>query len=105
MPRARTGSIEKRRRKNGTTYYRARIRLADGSRIRVDVPRKYATDDDAEVYALAVQEREDERGELLAAKKKREAEAAVQRDPARGETCDAWHDRYLTHCKARGLTT
>jgi hypothetical protein len=62
-------------------------------------PRKYATDEDAEVYALAVQEREDERGELLAAKK-REAEA--QRDPARGETCNDYRRRLDEYRRERG---
>lgn len=38
----RTGSVEPGRRADGTTYYRARIRLADDSRVRVDVPAKYA---------------------------------------------------------------
>jgi integrase len=103
MPRARTGSLEKRRRKNGTTYYRARIRLADGSRVRVDVPKKYATEDDAEVYALAVQEREDERGELLEKKRAREAERAKQRDPSNGETVALWSERWLAARRARGL--
>jgi integrase len=101
MSRSRTGSVEKRRRKNGTTYYRARIRLADGSRVRVDVPKKYATDDDAEVYALAVQEREDERGELLAAKKKREEERAT--DTSHGETCEAYFGRHTKAREAEGV--
>jgi integrase len=96
MPRARTGSVETRRRTNGSTYYRVRLRLADGSRARVDVPKRYATDEDAaELYALAIQEREDETGEHLAAKTKRAAEAAKRSDPRHGATWDAWFERYL----------
>ena len=68
----RTGCVEPFKRADGTTYYRARIRLADDSRVRVDVPPQYATPaggmsgrERAELYAAALQEREDETGELL----------------------------------------
>jgi hypothetical protein len=54
-----------------------RIGLADGARVRVDVPEKYSTpaggrtaEERAELYALAAQEREDETGELLAKRKR-----------------------------------
>ncbi len=101
----RTGSVEVSRRANGTTCYRARIRLADGTRTRVDVPEKYGRaaggksgEGRAELYALALQEREDETGELLAAKRKRA-------DPGGSETSDGWHARYLVYCKGRGVTT
>jgi len=43
MAPPRTGAVEKRRRADGRVYFRARIRLADGSRERVDVPAKAAT--------------------------------------------------------------
>ena len=102
MPPPRTGSVETCRRKDGSRYFRARIRLADGSRARVDVPKKYATDEAAELYAQAAQEREDERGDLLAAKKKRKAEAAKRRDPSRGETCTKYRERLDSHRKALG---
>jgi hypothetical protein len=76
MPPPRTGSVEPLKRADGSTYFRARIRLADGTRARVDVPEKYSTPaggksalERAERYALAVQEREDEKGELLAKKR------------------------------------
>ena len=57
--------------------FKARVRLADGSRIRVDVPAKYCTPaggktgrERAELYAAALVEREQETGELLAAKQR-----------------------------------
>jgi hypothetical protein len=110
MPLPRTGSVESFRRANGRTYYRARIRLGDGSRVRVDVPEKYATPagrksaaERAELYAQAVQEREDETGDLLKAKMRREAEQAKQRDPRLGETVALWSERWVKVRRARGL--
>ena len=97
---ARTGSVEPLKRANGTTYYRARIRLADDSRVRVDVPAQYCTPaggmtarQRAELYAEAAQEREDDTGELLAKKQAGAAEARKTHD-AHGETCDAWFERF-----------
>jgi integrase len=94
VPPPRTGSIEPLKRANGKTYYRARIRLGDGSRVRVDVPEKYSTaaggktaEERAELYALAVQEREDERGELLAKKRGAESDRQRSNDP---KTLDAF---------------
>ncbi|MDP8999588.1 MAG: hypothetical protein M3O46_05695 [Myxococcota bacterium] len=57
----------------------------------------------AEIYALAAQEREDETGELLAAKKKREAEEARQGHPRNGETVKLWSGRWCKARRARGL--
>jgi integrase len=80
MPPPRTGSVEPGRRANGSLYFVARIRLADGSRERVTVPETYSTPaggrtarERAELYALARQEREDETDELLAKKRTRQA--------------------------------
>ena len=101
----RTGSVEPCKRANGTTYYRARIRLGDGSRERVDVPENWSRPaggrsgrQRAELYALGVQEREDEDGALLAAKRKRQADAAKRLDPTQPETCDTY---FVRHSKAR----
>jgi integrase len=109
MPPPRTGSVEPLKRSDGRTYYRARIRLADGSRERVDVPEKYTTpaggksgEERAELYSLAVQEREDETGELLAKKTAREAENARQSDPMHGETCTKYRERLDAHRKELG---
>lgn len=103
MSRARTGSIEAFRRKDGKVYYRARIRLADGTRARVDVPKRYATDDDTrELYARALQEREDDTGELLAKKRAREARRAAERDCSKGETCTKYRERLDAYRKELG---
>lgn len=95
MPPPRTGAVEQRRRADGRVYFRARIRLADGSRERVNVPVKAATPaggktarERAELYVKAIQEREDETGELLARKRPREAVRGT-------ETFDKWFERYL----------
>src|SRR5580704_3348462 len=95
MAPPRTGAVEQRRGADGKVYFRARIRLADGSRERVEVPAKYATPaggktarERAELYAQAVQEREDDNGELLAKKRARESVRGT-------ETFDEWFARYL----------
>ncbi len=102
MSPPRTGYVEPFKRADGRTYYRARIRLADDSRARVDVPERYAAPaggksarERAELYAAALQEREDETGDLLAAKRARELEEAKKRNPLNGETWDTWFKRYL----------
>ncbi len=93
------------------TYYRARIRLADDSRVRVDVPPKYSVAaggksgrERAEDYAEAHQEREDETGELLA--KKRAGLIGRKLQPSEpspgGETCDEWYARFQASAKERG---
>ncbi len=112
MPPSRTGSLERYRASKGGTYFRARIRLADGSRVRVDVPVKYSTpaggkttEERAELYALAVQEREEETGELLAKKKSREAEKAKPSHRGNGETVKSWSGRWLADRKLRGIVT
>jgi integrase len=99
--RPRTGSVEPFKRADGATYYRARVHLADGSRVRVDVPAKYCVAaggksgrERAELYAQAAQEREEETGEILAAKLAREAKKQGGRSDE-GETADDWFDRYL----------
>lgn len=81
MARARTGSVETRRRADGSRSFIARIRLADGSRERVLVTKTHSTPaggrsarERAELYAPARQEREDEAGELFVARSKRKAE-------------------------------
>jgi len=105
MPPPRTGTVHPFKRADGRVYFRARIRLADGSRELIDVPEKHATAaggrtarERAELYTAAVQEREDEGGEqgpLLVAKREREADAAKKSDGRHGETWDLWFKRYL----------
>lgn len=92
-----TGSVEPYKRADGTTYYRARIRLADGTRERVDIPDKYTTDERRALYAAAIQEREDERGELLAKKRERIATKQRAADPRAPETLAKYRERLNVH--------
>lgn len=96
-----TGSVETYTRADGTKYYRARIRLGDGTRERVDIPEKYAYSEERRaLYAAAVQERENERGELLAKKRARiEAKAAAQPTAATtgAETLSKYRERLNVH--------
>jgi integrase len=113
MPPPRTGNVEPLRRADGSTYYRARVRLADGTRERVDVPESYSVPaggltgrERAELYAAAAQEREDEGGDLLAKKRARLAAAERASDPRNGETCSAYRKRlddYRAELGRRGL--
>lgn len=104
MARARTGNVEPFTRADGTIYYRARIRLADGSRVRVNIPEKHAGDEASRSrYALARQQLEDEKGGELkrrGALAKREAAALA---PKPSETLTRWvFDRYIPAFKANG---
>jgi integrase len=96
MPARRTGTVESFRRANGSVYYRARIWLGDESRIRVDVPVKYAhpagglsAEERAKLYAAAIQEREDKTGELLVQKRQRMAASKS----SEAESCSAYRER------------
>ena len=107
MPRPRTGYVEPGRRADGSPYFVARLR--DGSRERVKVPESYSKPaggrtarERAELYALARQEREDETGELLEARKKRKAEQVKEHDTRQGETCTRYFGRFLEHRQATG---
>lgn len=103
MGRPRTGCIEPYRTARGAVTYRARIRLGDGTRVRVVVPEKYAySDERAKLYAAALQEREDETGELLAEKRRREHLEASQRDTSDGETSTLYRERLEIHRAALG---
>jgi integrase len=113
MAPPRTGSVEPGRRADGSIYFRARIRLADDSRQRVDVPEAYAKPaggmtarERAELYARALQEREDDGGEegpLLVAKRAREGEEAKKHDTVRGETCEKYFARLSAAREAEGV--
>jgi integrase len=99
VPPKRTGSVEEMRRADGSVYFVARVRLADGTRERDRVPAKHATRtakltprEHAELYAEALQEREDETGERM---KRKEAKERTRSKDGDGETVDHWFDRYL----------
>jgi integrase len=86
---ARTGSLTTDRTKDGRVRHRGRIRLADGTRLRIPVPAGMS-EARARSYVEAIQEREDAQG-LLLAKRRREAGKA----PDGGETVDEWFARYV----------
>ena len=98
----RTGTVEAFTRLDGSTYYRVRIHLADGSRPRVDIPIEYAGDASIrERYARKVQEHEDRAGSKLKAK------LAVQRTPGAVEidamiTCDAYASKVFDARETEG---
>ncbi len=93
-----TGSVETYTRADGTKYYRARVRLEDGTRERVDIPEKYCYSEERRaVYAAAVQEREDERGELLKKKQERIAAKARATDTSGPETLTKYRERLNAH--------
>lgn len=92
----RTGTIQPWRDADGKQRYRARIRLGDGSRPWLPVPENYS-EARAREFAAAMQEQEDAKGKLLAAKKEREARAARPAAGTAGEMCDDWYERFMTY--------
>ncbi len=109
MPVERTGYVEENRRADGTKYYRARVRLADDSRERVDVPSKFnvaaggmSAKERRALYAAAAQEREDETGELYKKKLARIAAKAAELASDGGETCSAFRVRLDDHREELG---
>lgn len=100
----RTGTIAPWKDAEGRQRYRARVRLGDGSRPWIPVPDGYS-EARAREFASHVQEQEDARGELLAAKQARARERArVERVACKGETSDAWAERYFDFQRESGLT-
>jgi len=97
MARKRTGTVQEFRDAEGRRFYRARLRLADGSRPYLDVPEAFRFDEaKAKRWAEAMQEREGARGEILAA---RTGHAPVS------ERASDWFDRYFTWRSERGFVT
>ncbi len=82
---------------DGSPRFRARLRLGDGTKgERFDVPQGL-TEAQARRWVAGVQAEEDAQGLLLADKRNAARElAAKTRAPHDGETCDAWHARFLT---------
>lgn len=102
MTRSRTGSVEPFTSADGSTYYRARVRLADGSRERRDVPESHATPagglsarDRAAQWAEGAQQAEDTTHKLLKARKARTAAGA-------SGTVDAFADAVFDQRKIEG---
>jgi integrase len=95
--RARTGTTEPAGfDADGKPRFRGRVRLGDGTKgERFDVPAGL-DESQARAYVASFQAQEDALGLLLS--RKREAErgkAAAEHKPHDGETCDAWHARFI----------
>ena len=97
--RQRTGTVEPFTRVDGTVYYRGKIRLADGSRERVDIDPPHCFDLDASrAFVRETQMQEDTHGRLLARK--------LGTTPlAISETVREWSKRWLEWRANRGLST
>ncbi len=100
MARERKGTIQRFVRADGSVFYRARLRLADGSRPWADIPNEHCkTEDDARRFAEQLQALENERGAIASARKRKSVEAA---DVLAG---DSWFTTWIATRKARGLTS
>lgn len=97
-----TGSVEEYTRADGSKYYRARIRLKDGTRERVDIPAKQNTDEKRAIYAEALQERETEKGDLFAKKQARIAAKSAAATPTGPETLRKYRERLNEHREELG---
>jgi integrase len=105
-PRKRVGTLEPYKDAAGKTQYRGRIRLADGTRHRFDVPPQFGySEERARECVASIQEAEDRDGKILA--KIRASKIArspkVVGAPAVGsatETCDAWYERFMAFRRA-----
>jgi integrase len=89
------GTVQRFKDAKGRTYWRARITLPDGERLWVGG--RFPSELRAKEYADE-KAREAERRDVTIAKMAPKAKAA-------GETCDAWHARYLLFCTEQGLST
>lgn len=90
------GTVQEFKDARGRKYYRARITLPDGERVWLK-PR-FDRRERAEEYADQ-KAHEAEKRDITIAK------MAPQPKVGTDETCDKWHERYLTHCKERGIVT
>jgi integrase len=97
--RQRTGTVEPFTRADGTLYYRGKVRLADGSRERVDIDPPHCFDLDASrVLVRETQVHEDIHGRLLARK-------LGTPPPAASEMVREWHTRWVASRVAKGTTS
>src|SRR5450432_3470543 len=89
------GTVQPFKDARGRIYWRARITFPDGERVWLK-PR-FDREERAREYADEKSREAEKRGTTVA--KYAPATKTV------GETCDAWHDRYLANCRDRGLST
>jgi integrase len=97
--RQRTGTVEPFVRADGTVYYRGKVRLADGSRERIDIDEPHCFDEKAaRAFVREIQAQEDVHGRLLARKR-------GTPPPATSETVREWHKRWVASRVAKGNTS
>lgn len=104
--RPRSGTLEQHgTHPDGSTRWRFRLRLADGSKSeRFDLAAGL-TEKQARAVVAGYQAEEDAKGELLAAKReKARHKAAAERVGCEGETADAWFARYVAYQRECGHT-
>lgn len=103
--RRRTGTLEPATDSVGRGYWRAKVRLRDGSRVRVDVPAgKRYSETAARDFIAWAQEQEDLHGALYAAKQAGNAARASGLSSS-NDDADRWFDAWLAARKEKGLTT
>jgi integrase len=97
--RQRTGTVEPFVRADGTVYYRGKVRLADGSRERIDIDEPHCFDEAAaRAFVRETQAQEDVHGRLLARKRGTPPLAT-------SETVREWCKHWRVSREARGNTT
>lgn len=105
MAHGRTGITETCRDAEGRVYYRGRLRLDDGSLVRIDIPEeKKRSKTAARNYVAWAQEQEDSIHTLQNAKREGQAKREARIAGAAGETCDAWYERFKAHRKDKVST-
>jgi integrase len=97
--RHRTGSVDPFERRDGSVYFRGRIRLGDGTLHRLTIPEPFCNvEADARAYTATMQREEDTHGRILAEKRGTPVPASV-------ETVRDWHGRWVASRVARGHTS
>jgi integrase len=89
------GTVQRFKDARGRMYWRARITLPDGERVWLK-PR-FDKKERAQEYADEKAREAEKRGIT--------ATPAPTPATAPGESCDAWHGRYLAYCRERGIVT
>lgn len=103
----RSGTLEAVKGSDGRVlYYRGKVRLADGSRMRVEIPEPKCTrEKSARDFLGYAQEQEDQTQTLYRAKLAQKAARQAEIANSAGESCDAWYERHYADKVERGLTS
>lgn len=94
----RAGILETVKDASGRTYYRGKVRLADGSLGRVQIPEpKCYSETAARNFLAYAQEHEDETQTIYKGRLAGQAKREASTPGAAGETCDVWYERFKAH--------